>query len=106
MPALLFRKEKIRTMEQTAAYERLKAVIPIHPADSTKYKDYFHVFHLFANETHKLKSDRQNIKVVEVLIVAMALCFREKDRLSRKHLLELGIRYIKWEIGDNDCQII
>ena len=24
-------------MEQTAAYERLKAVIPIHPADSTKY---------------------------------------------------------------------
>ena len=36
----------------------------------------------------------------------MALCLREKDRLSRKHLLELGIRYIKWEIGDNDCQII
>ena len=32
-----FRKEKLRTMEQTAAYERLKAVIPIHPADSTKY---------------------------------------------------------------------
>ena len=31
------RKEKLRTMEQTAAYERLKAVIPIHPADSTKY---------------------------------------------------------------------
>ena len=30
------RKEKLRTMEQTAAYERLKAVIPIHPADSTK----------------------------------------------------------------------
>ena len=36
-------------MEQTAAYERLKAVIPIHPADSTKYRDYFPVFHLFAN---------------------------------------------------------
>ena len=32
-----FRKEKLRTMEQAAAYERLKAVIPIHPADSTKY---------------------------------------------------------------------
>ena len=57
MPALLSRKEKIRTMEQTAAYERLKAVIPIHPADSTKYRDYFHVFDLFANETPKLKSD-------------------------------------------------
>ena len=27
-------------MEQTAAYERLKAVIPIHPADSTKYNIY------------------------------------------------------------------
>ena len=49
MTGLLFRKEKIRTMEQTAAYERLKAVIPIHPADSTKYRDYFPVFHLFAN---------------------------------------------------------
>ena len=53
MPALFFRKEKIRTMEQTAAYERLKAVIPIHPADSTKYRDFFHVFNLFADETPK-----------------------------------------------------
>ena len=36
-----FRKEKLRTMEQAAAYERLKAVIPIHPADSTKYDGMF-----------------------------------------------------------------
>ena len=67
---------------------------------------FFNIFDLFVNETPKFKADWQNIKVVEVLIVAMALCFREKDRLSRKHLLELGIRYIKWEIGDNDRQII
>ena len=60
MPALLFRKEKIRTMEQTAAYERLKAVIPIHPADSTKYRDYFHVF----NETPKLKQIDKTLKLL------------------------------------------
>ena len=44
-------------MEQTAAYERLKAVIPIHPADSTKYRDYVNVFDLFVNETPKLRAD-------------------------------------------------
>ena len=33
---------------------------------------------------------------LEVIMLKILFFFRERDRLSRKHLLELGIRYIRF----------